>query len=646
MARNFMSKADYGDFGGAFLEGRKQRDDELFRKAVQDLEAEKWAFDKYKKPKKNEYGLFGGFESNLEDRERDLPSIKKRVPWAFSEDPSKPVAPFQGIAAKQMEEPGPSLDEQTDLINRLQKLSGKQIKLEDAAQPAQRAPQSQPMQEQPLLANPQQKKTLDQSGNPVTLQGPAAVADKVVYDESKAQKITTPTGETKNVIPAEETGQYFKKDTVVAPEPRVPQPALQPPSVEALPSSRAPADFNPSDYYLSRLAEYTTTAQAKDTQKDVAIGNLPEEWQRIILKKEPNDPISPQEQAITIPADMVKAVIEQSYKPQAATKAGITFDAALSDAIGEIEAGQPLNVVQRKLTVARGGKLPKTDLDELQRAKSRYDANKRADTLAGMRKEEKETARTEKAVEKQDRAVERYKKSIDDTGVMAALPFLQQIERETGVVTGTNASKEKLPGVGTNLARAVPFFGNELSMAIAKSYKGGATSQALQGLLNAQIRTQSGQAVTKYEEGRNLVQQGMAAGGSEEDVARGIQLMVEGFREALGSVNTAYPPEVVELYQSRGGFKGVDQALAGQRKEKKESKPQEKRKESANSAYDQELNKAQSLMQIYRAQVQQEMEKGGLGAAWASRKVNERKAMVDKFLKDKYGKGYVDGQNP
>lgn len=632
MARIFLDKEDNPLLSAVtgFQQGRKLRDDELYRKAMMDLEAQKFAEGRYAKPTKNEYGLFGGFEDDVESMKKDLPIIGSRIPWARPMDETKPVPKFSGV-------PGASeagTDDMTSLINKLQKMSGKQVKMEDMVAPTQRAPQSQPMAERPLLANPkEQKQAVDQTGAPVKLVGPAAQADKVVADESKAIQGVSPEGRPQTIIPASETTQEFKSDLNVTGAPP------QSPAVEPLTqASREPSDFNPSRSYLTRLAEYSTTGQTKETQPQVAVGNLPVEWQRIVLRKGPNDPITPQEQAITIPADMIKAVVEQSYKPQAQSKAAIEFDAALSDAIGQIEAGDPLNTVTRKLTVARGGKLPKADMDELQKAKARYDANKRAEKIAGLRQENLEISRTEKAVEKQDKAVERYKKAIDDTGVMAALPFLQQIEKETGVVTGTSPSKSKLPGVGTNLARAVPFFGNELAMAIAKTYKGAGVSQALQGLLNAQIRTQSGQAVTKYEEGRNLVQQGMAAGGSEEDVARGIQLMVDGLREAQNSVNAAFPSEVVELYQSRGGFRGLNESLKGQR--------QEKKKDQKTTAYDQELQNARSLMQQYRAEVQQQMEAQSLGAAWASRKVNERKAQVDKFLKDKYGKGYSDGQNP
>lgn len=645
MARQILKGSDLGNWGDAYAEGRKQREEELYRRAAQDMEAQRWAEGRYKRATKSPEGYFGGFESDMESRQRDIPLIKRKLPISFPEDETKPIKTFQGIPGSEtLINPKSGVPVKSYIESPEEKA---RLDREMGLSP-QRLPQSQPMAEKPLLANPQeQKQTVDQTGAPVKLVGPAAKSDKVVADESKAFQGISPEGKLQNIIPASETTQKFKNDLVLTGEPT---PVEQ--GASELPPSRQPADFNPSDSYLARLAEYSTTGQTKETQPQIAVGNLPVEWQRIVLRKRPNDPITPQEQAITIPADMIKAVVEQSYKPQAAAKAPVEFDSALADAIGQIEAGDPLNTVVRKLTVSRGGKLPKADMDQLQQAKARFDANKRAEKIAGVRQENIEVSRAEKAVEKQDKAVERYKKALDDAGIVAAIPFLQQIEMETGIITGTSPEKNKLPGVGTNMARnLIPFIGDSVAMAMAKTYKGGGPSQALQGLVNVDIKNLAGANVTKYEQGRILAKYGMSAFGTEKDIANGIRLMYEGIAEAYQNVNAAFPPEIVEAFQSRGGTKGPGAAMAGLREaglaaEKKSGKPSEKSQAPANPEYEAELQKAQKMMAEYRDRIQKEMQAKGLGAAWASRKINQAKQEADNYLKQKYKKGFVDVQNP
>lgn len=651
MARQILKGSDLGNWGDAYAEGRKQREEELYRRAAQDMEAQQWAEGRYKKATKSPEGYFGGYISDEDSRSRDLDKILNRVPWARPADPTKPnksfqeipgvkalVGPKSGTAAKTFTS---TPEREAEVDKWFNELGGR------APQSGQLPPQ--PMQERPLLANPQKEKmAVDQTGNPVKLVGAAAEAENVRADENKAIPAISSTGKPADVLMAEGMLQNQKNEAAVGGKPLAP-PVEQAPSI-AEESARVPADFNPSDSYLARLAEYSTTGQAKETQPQIAVGNLPEKWQRLVLGKQPEDPITPQEQAITVPADIVKAVVEQSYKPQAATKAPVEFDSALADAIGQIEAGDPLNTVVRKLTVARGGKLPKADMDQLQQAKARFDANKRAEKIAGLRQENIETTRAEKAVEKQDKSVERYKKALNDTGVLDALPFLQQIEMETGVVTGKSPDKGKLPGVGTNMARnLIPFIGDSVAMAMAKTYKGGGASQALQGLVNAKIRNTAGQTVTKYEQGRVLAEYGMSAFGTERDIANGIKLMYEGIRENYQNLNASFPPEIVELFQSRGGTLGPENALSGLREaglavDKKAGKSSNNKQE--NPEYESELKKAQSMMAEYRDRIQKEMQSKGLGAAWASRKINQAKQEADNYLKQKYKKGFVDVQNP
>lgn len=151
--------------------------------------------------------------------------------------------------------------------------------------------------------------------------------------------------------------------------------------------------------------------------------------------------------------------------------------------------------------------------------------------------------------------LEKFRDDYAKTGIPTALPIFEKLDKLTGIVSGEKPNLSKLPGVTTNTLRSLPLIGNAAGSIAAKRYGGGEEYQLLQKLLNADIRNLSGQAVTKYEEGRTLVASGMGPGANEKDVVRGVRLMYDALKGADQDVRAAYPVEVVEVYESRGGNK-------------------------------------------------------------------------------------------
>lgn len=147
--------------------------------------------------------------------------------------------------------------------------------------------------------------------------------------------------------------------------------------------------------------------------------------------------------------------------------------------------------------------------------------------------------------------IEKFRDDYAKTGIPSTLPLIQRLDELTGIISKENPDKSKLPGVGTNMMRGT--LGASAATMLSGAYGGKETNQILQKLLNADIRNMSGQAVSRYEEGRNLVASGMGVGGSEQDVINGIRLMHEALRGAERDVRAAYPKEALDTYEARGG---------------------------------------------------------------------------------------------
>lgn len=149
--------------------------------------------------------------------------------------------------------------------------------------------------------------------------------------------------------------------------------------------------------------------------------------------------------------------------------------------------------------------------------------------------------------------VQAFRDDYAKTGIPQMLPKFKRLDELTGVLSKEKPNLAKFPGYGTNALRAIPLVGSAAATMASKTYGGEEQGQILQALLNADIRQLSGQAVTKYEEGRVLVTAGMGLGGNEADVARGIRLMYEAMQGADQDVRAGYPAEVPAEYERRGG---------------------------------------------------------------------------------------------
>ena len=98
--------------------------------------------------------------------------------------------------------------------------------------------------------------------------------------------------------------------------------------------------------------------------------------------------------------------------------------------------------------------------------------------------------------------VQAFRDDYAKTGIPTMLPKFQKLNELTGMLTDEKPDLSKTPGYGTNALRSLPLAGNILAGVAAKQYGGEEVNQTLQNLLNSEIRSNSGQAVTKYEEGR------------------------------------------------------------------------------------------------------------------------------------------------
>lgn len=153
--------------------------------------------------------------------------------------------------------------------------------------------------------------------------------------------------------------------------------------------------------------------------------------------------------------------------------------------------------------------------------------------------------------------VQAFRDDYAKTGIPTMMPKFKKLDQLTGVLSSDKPKLDKFPGYGTNALRSLPVIGNSAAAIAAKSYGGEEQNQILQSLLNADIRQLSGQAVTKYEEGRTLVTAGMGAGGNERDVVRGVRLMYEAMQGADRDARAGYTPDVVAEYERRGGVTGM-----------------------------------------------------------------------------------------
>lgn len=85
--------------------------------------------------------------------------------------------------------------------------------------------------------------------------------------------------------------------------------------------------------------------------------------------------------------------------------------------------------------------------------------------------------------------------------------------------------------------------------------------QAIQRLVNAEIKGLSGTAVSQHEMGRNLVSQGMSPGGDPTQVVKGVQMMRQALEGQVQNIDASTPAPVRERYQQQGGINNINDLL-------------------------------------------------------------------------------------
>lgn len=589
-----------GGIGSSYLEGEKHKNDQLYRQAMQDLQyanarkdAEEFASTKlhgYRSPVFNDKGLFTDYKENTSNIARNKPILEKNFPQYFSTEVSPAVPeredPAVAIAREKSNKDAAAAAELEDRINQNTPVPKNPIML-DIGRYLQSTGMQQSLPQKPnsILEDPK-KDTSEFIGEPKSLAPGLLIQPQKQsfnYDD-------------RNVI-----GDNIKEKILPA------IPAVK----EAL---------NPTPEMLAGMQTRMLAAPQKDSEEMIPVLNLPQSL-RDKLGIEPTFKGS-------IPSSLLKEMIQGSYRATPTEKSlTANIDPIAYNYADQVRNGVPLGRALGAMQVELKRQPTKEEVSLLR-------------GMAGMAAVDTRTRDTKSASLEQkkeqdfDKAIERFGTAYEKTGILQALPVLERIEQKTGALSSDNPDTKSLPGYATNIVRSIPIVGQGASTAMAKQYGGEEMNQALQVLLNAQIRTQSGQAVTKYEEGRNLIATGMGPGGNEKDIVRGLRLMMDGLREADRSVRAKFDPMVTKEYEKRGGNLPLVEEI-GKRKSKAEQ---------GSSEFQGELARARRLMGAFRESLQQQMLAGKMNTKEASRQVEERKKQVNDLLMSKYGKGYSDGQ--
>lgn len=556
--------------GGAINRGLKDAEESILKEkerlrqqALDDLAGA----DKYKKRKVDASGNTIGYESDEDARAKAIDFVRKRLPGYTKPAPATTIKPYQQVMQEQGISPvtgdpsvpqGPSpLLENPNKTKLEQAAADRELDMSKGVMASEEADKSRQHEIAKAVATEKVKSAA------------SALADRAKPNLSYKEEVgdAVPTGQLDaqgNPIKVQPVNQgvSFEEASVTGEAPPK-QMGVDPSMVNSTmpPPIEVPAEevdpLNVDDYTLRRLVDQVTSPT---TTKD---GATPAGAWSDSLDPELQKRLGVQGQSIFLPFSFIARGIQGQQGER--TQADKSIGAETYDAIAELESGVPYSVVARKLSEAWGGKIPPQVASELRSARA-------AIAGEGQRKvvnQAREESRNDKLVEKQDRALERFEEKYNNTGLLAAAGPLARLEEITGVLSG-RVDKKLLPGTGTNLARALPFIGDDIAQAVAKGYGGEEVSQLIQALANVNIKNASGTAVSKHEMGRKAVEFGMSAFGNEKDVARGVKLMVEGIVESANSVKAAFPDEVRQQYVANKGK--LPEIIFGQEAEKRGQK--------------------------------------------------------------------------
>lgn len=165
--------------------------------------------------------------------------------------------------------------------------------------------------------------------------------------------------------------------------------------------------------------------------------------------------------------------------------------------------------------------------------------------------------------ERTDRAVERFSGNVEKSGIPQATPALQAAEKSfKGKSVGPimNVLPEPVQGVAANVkSRLGEFLGK-------KDWQGsGEEFQDLSRLRNIDVRQFAGAAQTQAETAKQMIEKGMQAGGSPDQVRQGMQMMRTAMQSHAKNIEAGTRPAALAEYERRGGIRPSQQLAPEQR---------------------------------------------------------------------------------
>lgn len=187
----------------------------------------------------------------------------------------------------------------------------------------------------------------------------------------------------------------------------------------------------------------------------------------------------------------------------------------------------------------------------IQASESGYGVNPESDNImALLGLQDRQDARADRDLTKLGDRVS--KENIP--GTMSALANLEKgtADKESGQGMLTDPDyKVKSTGPYANF---MPQFMKNVGEKVGLMPKGASNEAALiQRLMNADIRSMSGTAVTSYEQGRQNIEKGMSGAGDPDAIKLGIKQMKDAVESSANNIESSTRPNVLKQYKDQGG---------------------------------------------------------------------------------------------
>ena len=153
--------------------------------------------------------------------------------------------------------------------------------------------------------------------------------------------------------------------------------------------------------------------------------------------------------------------------------------------------------------------------------------------------------------DRRDRATERFAGAVEKSGIPQIAPALQSAEKSfQGKSVGPvlNMLPEAVQGIAANVKSRAG------EMLDKPEWKGaGEEWQELTRLRNIDVRQFAGASQTQAESAKQMIEKGLQAGGSPDQVKRGMQMMQEAMAEHARNLEAGVRPDALQEYERRGG---------------------------------------------------------------------------------------------